>query len=187
MSKSFISVDKVSWKPILLSLQALFHIFLVTYCSIIMSVTKLTVPLDKIDFWKIDSRKVHQTSHIHFRFMQDTFTIISSIEFEHSIFNCILFLFVSFSEEWLFSLYQSMQRFFFLPLVLVPVPVQLGKTTNSNNLGIFYQCISKSFQRDYEKTRNKLRIKQHFRRCQRLSGIYFGKWIGNLSLKFRKN
>jgi hypothetical protein len=101
MSKSFISVDKVSWKPILLSLQALFHIFLVTYWSRIMSVTKLTVPLNKIDFWKIDTRKVHQTSHIHFRYMQDTFRIISSIEFEHSIFNCILFLFASFSEEWL--------------------------------------------------------------------------------------
>jgi hypothetical protein len=56
-----------------------------------MSVTKLTVPLDKIDFRKIDSRKVlHQTSHIHFRYMQDTFRIISSIEFEYSIFNCIL-------------------------------------------------------------------------------------------------
>lgn len=89
MSKSFISVVKLFWKRILVNLQALFHIVLVTYLCRVMSVTKLTVPLKKIEFWKIGNRNVHEILHIYFRHMHNCFGITSPIKLDSSDFHVI--------------------------------------------------------------------------------------------------
>jgi hypothetical protein len=142
MSKSLhVQIIHFSWQSILKTYFAqptssVSH-FLVTYCSRIMSVTKLTVPLNKINFWKIDRRKVHQASHIHFRYMKDTFGIKSSIEFEHSIFDGILFLFVSFSEEWLIYALYSMQKIICQNLNSI-LPILLGRFWPFVGLPLYY-------------------------------------------------
>jgi hypothetical protein len=49
----------------------------------------------------------------------------------------------------------DIQCFFFYPLVLVPVPIQLGKmTSKSNKLGICYHCICNLYKPNEQKIKS---------------------------------